>query len=75
MNEKDENFEIKSLGKKNYEQNEELISNSNSQTQEEIKKITLSEDKDLGKKFEINEDLQSSVNTSSSKNDEQESAS
>ena len=39
MNEKDENFEIKSLGKKNYEQNEELISNSNSQTQEEIKKI------------------------------------
>ena len=31
--------------------------------------------KDLEKKFEINEDLQSSVNTSSFENDEQESTS
>ena len=73
--EEDENLEIKSLEEKNNEPNEELISDSNSQTEEEIKKLTLAEDKDLEKKFEINEDLQSSVNTSSSENDEQESAS
>ena len=73
--EEDENLEIKSLEEKNNEQNEELISDSNSQIEEEIKKLTLAEDKDLEKKFEINEDLQSSVNTSSSENDEQESAS
>ena len=73
--EEDENLEIKSLEEKNNEQNEELISDSNSQIEEEIKKLTLAEDKDLEKKFETNEDLQSSVNTSSSENDEQESAS
>ena len=73
--EEDENFEIKSLEEKNNEQNEELISDSKSQIEEEIKKLTLAEDKDLEEKFEINEDLQSSVNTSSSENDEQESAS
>jgi len=73
--EEDENLEIKSLEEKNDEPNEELISDSNSQTEEEIKKLTLAEDKDLEKKFEINEDLQSSVNTPSSENDEQESAS
>ena len=73
--EEDENLEIKSLKEKNNEQNEELISDSNSQIEEEIKKLTLAEDKDLEKKFKINEDLQSSVNTSSSENDEQESAS
>ena len=73
--EEDENLEIKSLEEKNNEQNEELISDSNSQIEEEIKKLTLAEDKDLEKKFEINEDLQSSVNTSSSANDDQESAS
>jgi len=73
--EEDENFEIKSLKEKNNEQNEELISDSKSQIEEEIKKLTLAEDKDLEEKFEINEDLQSSVNTSSSENDEQESAS
>ena len=73
--EEDENLEIKSLKEKNNEQNEELISDSNSQIEEEIKKLTLAEDKDLEKKFEINEDLQSSVNTSSSENDDQESAS
>ena len=71
--EEDENLEIKSLEEKNNEQNEELISDSNSQIEEEIKKLTLAEDKDLEKKFKINEDLQSSVNTSSSENDEQES--
>ena len=73
--EEDENLEIKSLEEKNNEQNEELIPDSNSQIEEEIKKLTLAEDKDLEKKFEINEDLQSSVNTSSSESDEQESAS
>ena len=73
--EEDENLEIKSLEEKNNEQNEELISDSNSQIEEEIKKLTLAEDKDLEKKFEINEDLQSSVNTSSSESDEQESVS
>jgi len=73
--EEDENLEIKSLEEKNNEQNEELISDSNSQIEEESKKLTLAEDKDLEKKFEINEDLQSSVNTSSSENDEQESTS
>ena len=73
--EEDENLEIKSLEEKNNEQNEELISDSNSQIEEEIKKLTLAEDKDLEKKFEINEDLQSSVNTSSSESDEQEPAS
>ena len=73
--EEDENLEIKSLEEKNNEQNEELISDSNSQIEEEIKKLTLAEDKDLEKKFEINEDLQSSVNTPSSESDEQESAS
>ena len=73
--EEDKNLEIKSLEEKNNEQNEELISDSKSQIEEEIKKLTLAEDKDLEKKFEINEDLQSSVNTSSSENDEQESSS
>ena len=73
--EEDKNLEIKSLEEKNNEQNEELISDFNSQTEEEIKKLSLAEDKDLEKKFEINEDLQSSVNTSSSESDEQESAS
>ena len=73
--EEDENLEIKSLEEKNNEQNEELISDSNSQIEEEIKKLTLAEDKDLEKKFEINEDLQSSVNTLSSESDEQESVS
>ena len=76
--EEDENLEIEStesLEEKNNEQNEYPISDSNSQIEEEIKKLTLTEDKDLEKKFEINEDLQSSVNTSSSESDEQESAS
>ena len=73
--EEDENLEIKSLENENNEQNEEPISDFNSQTEEEIKKLTLAEDKDLEKKFEINEDLQSSVNTSSSENDDQESSS
>ena len=73
--EEDDNLEIKSLEEKNNEQNEELILDSNSQTEDEIKKLTLAEDKDLEKKFEINEDLQSSVNTPSSESDEQESAS
>ena len=73
--EEDENLEIKSLEEKDTEPNEDQISESNSQVEEEIKKLTLAEDKNLEKKFEINEDLQSSVNTSSSENDEQESTS
>ena len=84
--EEDENLEIKSLEEKNNEQNEELISDSNSQNEELISdsnsqieeekiKLTLAEDKDLEKKLEINEDLQSSVNIPSSENDEQESVS
>ena len=82
--EEDENLETKSLEEKDTEPNEDQISESNSQVEEEIKKLTLAEDKDLEKKFEINEDLQSfeinedlqsSVNTSSSDNDEQESTS
>ena len=72
--EEDENLEIKSLENENNEQNEEPISDFNSQTEEEIKKLTLAEDKDLEKKFEINEDLQSSENIPSSENDEQESS-
>ena len=71
--EEDENLEIISLEEKNNEQAEDLISDSNSQIEEEIKKLTLAEDKDLEKKLEINEDLQSSVNTPSSESDEQES--
>ena len=72
--EEDEDFEIQSLENENNEQNEEPISDFNSQTEEEIKKLTLAEDKDLEKKFEINEDLQSSENIPSSENDEQESS-
>ena len=67
--EEDENLEIESLQN---EQNEESISDPSSHTEEEIKKLTLAEDKDLEKKFEINEDLQSSENIPSSENDEQE---
>ena len=70
--EEDDNLEIKSSEEKNDEQNEELISDSNSLIEEEIKKLTLVEDKDLKKNFEIKEDLQSSVNTPSSESEEQE---
>ena len=70
--EEDERIEIKSSEEKNDEQNEELISDSNSLIEEEIKKLTLAEDKDLKKNFEIKEDLQSSVNTPSSESEEQE---
>ena len=75
--EEDENLEIESLmnEEKNNEQNEETISNPISHIEEEIKKLTSAEDKDLEEKFEISEDLQSSIDTSSSTNDEQESTS
>ena len=73
--EEDERIEIKPLEEKNNEQNEGLTSDSDFQKEEKIKKLTLTEDKDLEKKFEINEDLQPSVNTTSSESDEQESAS
>ena len=73
--EEDENIETKSLEKENNEQNEELISDFNSQVEEEIEKLSLAEDKDLEKKFEINEDSQSSENTPSSEKDEQKSTS
>ena len=73
--EEDEDLVIQSLEEKNDEQNEELISDSNSQKEEEINKLTLPKDNDLEKEFEVNEDLQSSVNTSSSESYEQESVS
>ena len=75
--EEDENLEIESLEhkKNNNEQNEEPISYSSTQIEEEIKELTSAEDKDLKEKLEISENLQSSVDTSSSENDEQESAS
>ena len=65
--EEDENLEIESLKK------EESISDSSTQIEKEIKELTLAEDKDLENKFEISEDLQSSVDIASSENDEQES--
>ena len=71
--EEDENLEIETLlEEKNNEQNEDLITDSDSQIEEEIQKLTLAEDKDLKKNFEIKEDLQSSVNTPSSESEEQE---
>ena len=73
--EEDENLGIESFEEKNNEQNEETISNPISHIEEEIKKLTSAEDKDLEEKFEISEDLQSSIDTSSSTNDEQESTS
>ena len=73
VDEEDENLEIESL--MNNKQNEEPISDPSSHLEEEIKKLSLAEDKDLEKKFEINEDSQSSENTPSSENDEQESSS
>ena len=65
--------ETKSLEETNNEQKEDLTTNADSQIQEEIQKLTLAESNNLEKKSDINEDLQSSVNTSSSENDEQES--
>jgi len=72
--EEDENLEIESLKneEKNNEQKEESISDPSSHIEEEIKKLTSAEDEDLEKNFEISEDLQSSADTSSSKNDEEE---
>ena len=73
--EEDENLEIELSEEKDNEQSEEQIFNPDSQIEEEIEKLTLAEDKNLEKNIEINEDLQSSVNTSSSENDDKESAS
>ena len=73
LDEEDENLEIESL--MNNKQNEEPISDPSSHIEEEIKKLTLAENKHLEEKFETSEDLQSSVDTSSSNNDEQESVS
>ena len=73
LDEEDENLEIESLI--NDKQNEEPISDPSSHMEEEIKKLTLAENKDLEEKLKISEDLQSSVDTSSSNNDEQESVS
>ena len=57
----------------NEKQNEDPISDPSSHIEEEIKELTSAENKDLEEKFKTSEDLQSSVNTSSSNNDEQES--
>ena len=73
LDEEDENLAIESS--KNHEPKEEFTSDSSTQIEEEIKELTLAEDKDLKEKFDINEDLQSSANTPSSENDEQETAS
>ena len=70
--EEDENLEIESLID---EKKEESTSDHSTHIEEEIKKLTSIEDKDLEEKLEISEDLQSFVDTSSSKNDEQESIS
>lgn len=47
--EEDERIEIKPLEEKNNEQNEGLTSDSDFQKEEKIKKLTLTEDKDLEK--------------------------
>ena len=75
--EEDENLEIESLKnqEKNNDQNEAFISDPSSKIEEEIKKLTSAEEKDLEEKIEKVEDLQSSADTSSSINDEQESIS
>ena len=73
LDEEDENLEIESLI--NDKQNEEPISDPSLHIEEEIKELTSAENKDLEEKFEKSEDLQSSVDTSSSNNDEQESVS
>ena len=65
--EEDENLELESL------LNKDPVSDIGTQTEKEIKDLTLAEDKDLENKFEKSEDLQSSVDTVSSENDEQES--
>ena len=65
--EEDENLKLESL------LNKDSISDIGTQTEKEIKDLTLAEDKDLENKFEKSEDLQSSVDTVSSENDEQES--
>ena len=55
LDEEDENLEIESL--MNNKQNEEPISDPSSHIEEEIKKLTLAENKDLEEKFETSEDL------------------
>ena len=75
--EEDENLEIESR------KNEEPTLDSTTQLEKEIKELTLAEEKDLEEKEEkdveeklkISEDLQSSIDSASSENDEQESES
>ena len=57
------------------EKSENIFADSGQKIEEEIKELTSSEDKDLKDHYEINDDLQSLENTSSSKVDEQESIS
>ena len=67
--EEDENLEIESR------KNEEPTSDSTTQLEKEIKELALAEEKDVEEKFKISEDLQSSIDSASSDNDEQESES
>ena len=73
--EEDENLLNESLEnkEKKEEESEELISDSSKQIEEEIKELTSIEDNDLKEELEIKEDLQDSLETPSSENDEQES--
>ena len=67
--EEDENLEIESP------KNQDPTSDSTTQLEKEIKELTLAEEKDVEEKFKISEDLQSSIDSASSENDEQESES
>ena len=67
--EEDENLEIESP------KNQDPTSDSTTQLEKEIKELTLAEEKDVEEKFKISEDLQSSIDSASSENEEQESES
>ncbi len=67
--EEDENLDIESP------KNEKPTSDSTTQLEKEIKELAVAEEKDLEEKFKISADLQSSIDSVSSENDEQESES
>ena len=70
-----ENLEIESQNMILTESNKEsenIFADSGQKVEEEINELTSSEDKDLKDHYEINDDLQSLENTSSSEVDEQE---
>jgi len=84
--EEDENIEIESstdlednsqeqtdLEDNSQEKNEDSISDSSSQIEEEIKELTSAENDELEEKFEINEGLEPTDDTLSSENEEHKS--